>query len=205
MGFWLFIAIFLLSISPKIAGVFDVALTRGAIRRYGGVLRFGASTLIELVASMLMAPIIAVYISVFLVGLVFGRSVTWSGQNRDRLGVSFLSALKAMGLQTVIGLTLAVIIYRAGGIAAVIWALPFVGGLCVAIPFTIFTASPFFGRWSARLGLFAIPEESHLPRVLSRIVPNDARRWRRLGAGSNPSAWTDAEKTDRASEATYRP
>jgi membrane glycosyltransferase len=185
LGFWLFISIFLLSIFPKIAGVLDVILTRGAIKRYGGVMRFGASVLIELVASMLMAPIIAVYVSIFLFGLLFGRSVTWSGQNRDRLGVSLTSAIKAMGLQTIIGLTLAIIIYREGGLAAALWALPFVGGLCVAIPFTMFTASTFFGRWSARLGLFAIPEESHMPRVLSRIVPNAARRWRRLGATGN--------------------
>jgi membrane glycosyltransferase len=190
LGFWLFISIFLLSISPKIAGVLDVILTRGAIRRYGGVLRFGASALIELIASMLMAPIIAVYVSLFLLGLLFGRSVTWSGQNRDRLGVSFGSAIKAMGLQTIIGLTLAVIIYRGGGVAAAIWALPFVGGLCVAIPFTMFTASAFFGRWSARLGLFAIPEESHMPRVLSRIVPSAARRWRRLGAAGK-HGWSE--------------
>ncbi|SFB54055.1 membrane glycosyltransferase [Rhizobium sp. NFR07] len=195
LGFWLFISIFLLSISPKIAGVVDVILTRGAIRRYGGVLRFGASAFMELIASMLMAPIIAVYISVFLFGLLFGRSVTWSGQNRDRLGVSLGSAVKAMGLQTVIGLTLAAIIYREGGLTAAVWALPFVGGLCVAIPFTMITASAFFGRWSARLGLFAIPEESHMPRVLSPIVPNAARRWRRLDAAGNQD-WSETD-TDR--------
>jgi membrane glycosyltransferase len=179
LGFWLFITIFLLSIAPKIAGMLDVVLTRGAMRRYGGPLRFGISTVFELVASMLMAPIIAVYVSVFLVGLPFGRSVTWSGQNRDQLGVSIPTAVKAMALQTLIGVALTAVIYHAGGVEAVLWALPFVGGLCVAIPFTIVTASRLFGSLSARVGLFAIPEESHLPRVLSRIVPNEARRWRR--------------------------
>lgn len=179
LGVWLFLSIFFLSVSPKIAGVLDVALTRGAMRSYGGAARFGLSAIVELVASMLMAPIIAVYVSVFLVGLLFGRSVTWSSQNREQLGVSFSTANKAMALQTLIGISMAAIIYSVGGLVTTLWALPFVGGLCLAIPFTMFSASNLFGRVSARLGLFAIPEEGHMPRVLSRIVPDAARRWRR--------------------------
>lgn len=179
LGFWLFISIFLLSIAPKLAGLFDVVLTRGAVRSYGGGLRFGISAVIEVLASMLMAPIMAVYVSIFVIGLMFGRSVAWSGQNRDKLGISFLSAIRAMGIQTVIGVSLATVIYLGAGGETLFWALPVVAGLCLSIPFTMFTASATFGRWSARSGIFAIPEEGHLPRVLSRLVPNGARRWRR--------------------------
>jgi membrane glycosyltransferase len=204
LGFWLFISIFLLSISPKIAGVIDVVFTRGAIRSYGGPLRFGISTVVELLGSMLMAPIIAVYVSVFLIGLLFGRSVTWSGQNRDRLGISLSSASKAMALQTLIGVVLTVIIYRAGGVMTTLWALPFVGGLCLSIPFVTITASRMFGRLTARLGLFAIPEESHMPRVLSRIVPDAARRWRRLG-NRNSATWNKDGSAARVGEAAGRP
>lgn len=179
LGAWLFVAIFTLSAAPKIAGALDVALTRGAVQRYGGALRFSLSAFIEFVASMLMAPIIAVYVSIFLIGLLFGRSVTWSGQNRDQLGVSVATAIKAMGLQTLLGIMLAAILLSGSGWLAAAWATPFISGLCLAIPFTIATASPWFGRWTSRLGLFAIPEESHMPRVLSRLVPDSARRWRR--------------------------
>ncbi|RYE68358.1 MAG: glucans biosynthesis glucosyltransferase MdoH [Rhizobiaceae bacterium] len=179
LGFWSFITIFLLSVTPKIAGVVDVLLTPGAIRSYGGPLRFGLSAVIELLASMIMAPIVAVYVSVFLIGLLFGRSVTWSGQNRDRLGVTLGTAIKAMGLQTLIGVVLATIITGLIGGYAIFWALPVVAGLCLAIPFTVFTASQRFGYWTTRLGLFAIPEEGCLPRVLTRLVPHEARLWRR--------------------------
>ncbi|MGI2035411.1 glucans biosynthesis glucosyltransferase MdoH [Rhizobium panacihumi] len=179
LGLWLFFSIFFLSIAPKLAGMLDVLLTRGAVRSYGGFLRFGMSSIIEVLASMLMAPIMAVYVSIFLIGLLFGRSVTWSGQNRERLGVVFSSAVKAMGVQTVIGVSLAVTIFLGVGWIGVLWTLPVIAGLCFAIPFTMFTASAAFGRWTTRLGLFAIPEEGHLPRVLSRLVPDRARRWRR--------------------------
>jgi membrane glycosyltransferase len=182
LGFWSFITIFLLSVTPKIAGVVDVLLTPGAIRSYGGPLRFGLSAVIELLASMIMAPIVAVYVSVFLIGLLFGRSVTWSGQNRDRLGVTLGTAVKAMGLQTLIGVVLATIITGLIGGYAIFWALPVVAGLCLAIPFTVFTASQRFGYWTTGLGLFAIPEEGCLPRVLTRLVPHEARLWRRPSA-----------------------
>ncbi|TNM61742.1 glucans biosynthesis glucosyltransferase MdoH [Aliirhizobium smilacinae] len=179
LGLSLFGVIFFMSIAPKLAGMIDVCLTRGAVRSYGGPLRFGLSAIIEILASMLMAPIIAVYVSVFLLGLPFGRCMAWSGQNRDRLGVSFLSALKTMGLQTVIGVSLAVILLFGAGATAFLWALPMVAGLCLAIPFTMLTASKSFGRWTTRLGLFAIPEEGRMPRILSPLVPHAARHWRR--------------------------
>jgi membrane glycosyltransferase len=201
LGFWLFVTIFALSISPKLAGAIDVVLTPGKMRGYGGAWRFFTSSLIELAASMLMAPIIAVYVSIFLIGLLLGRSVTWSGQNRDQLGVSLPTAVKAMGLQTVIGLALAAIIYQGGGLMTALWALPFVGGLCLAIPFTIVTASTAFGRMSTRLGLFAIPEESHMPRVLSRIIPDEARRWRRP-VNRRSNGWNPPEVSSRPEEAT---
>ncbi|MNI32059.1 Glucans biosynthesis glucosyltransferase H [compost metagenome] len=179
LGLSLFAVIFFMSIAPKLAGMLDVCLTRGAVRRYGGPLRFGLSAVIEILASMLMAPIIAVYVSVFLLGLPFGRCVTWSGQNRDRLGVSFPSAVKTMGLQTVIGVLLAAIVFIGAGVTALLWTLPMVTGLCLAIPFTMLTASKSFGRWTTRFGLFAVPEEVRMPRILSPLVPHAARRWRR--------------------------
>jgi len=179
LGLSLFAAIFFMSIAPKLTGMLDVCLTRGAVRRYGGGLRFGFSVVVEILASMLMAPVIAVYVSVFLLGLPFGRCVTWSGQNRDRLGVSFRSALKTMGLQTVIGFSLGITLLFGAGASALFWTLPMVAGLCLAIPFTMLTASRGFGRWTARFGLFAVPEEVRMPRILSPLVPHAARRWRR--------------------------
>ncbi|HEX2019568.1 MAG TPA: glucans biosynthesis glucosyltransferase MdoH [Aurantimonas sp.] len=177
LGLALFLTIFLLSIAPKIAGVIDVLLTRGAVRAYGGPGRFLASALVEIPMSMLMAPIVAVYVTLFLIGLPFGRSVTWSGQNRDRLGVGWLSALRAMWPQTLLGLGLAAVLYAADPVA-LLWGVPFVAGLCLSVPFTVVTASAAFGKMVARAGLFATPEESILPRVLRGLIPFEARPWR---------------------------
>lgn len=199
LGLSLFAVIFFMSIAPKLAGMLDVCLTKGAVRRYGGPLRFGFSVIAEILASMLMAPIIAVYVSVFLLGLPFGRSVTWSGQNRDRLGVSFSSALRTMGLQTVIGFTLGITLLFGAGRSALLWTLPMMAGLCLAIPFTMLTASSSFGRWTTRCGLFAVPEEVRMPRILSPLVPHAARRWRRPG-GSPRSGQQEANASQMLAE-----
>ncbi len=192
LGLSLFAVIFFMSIAPKLAGMIDVCLTKGAVRSYGGPLRFGFSAVVEILASMLMAPIIAVYVSVFLLGLPFGRCVAWSGQNRDRLGVSFPSSLRTMGLQTVIGITLAIVLLLGAGATALLWTLPMVAGLCLAIPFTMLTASRSFGRWTTRLGLFAVPEEGRMPRILSPLVPHAARRWRRPQVAHKQTSWETA-------------
>ncbi|MEF2552521.1 glucans biosynthesis glucosyltransferase MdoH [Aurantimonas sp. A2-1-M11] len=182
LGLGLFVLIFLLSISPKIAGALDVMLTRGAVRSYGGPLRFAVSTVTEIFVSMLLAPVAAVYVTIFLAGLPFGRSVTWSGQNRDVLGVGWGSALRAMWPQTLFGSVMAVTLFAAAPLALV-WSLPFVAGLLLAVPFTVMTAMPALGRFLSRAGLFAVPEESALPLVLKNLVPATARRWRRPAAG----------------------
>lgn len=179
LGMGLFATLFVMSVAPKIAGILDVVLTRGAMRAYGGAPRFLASALVELVASMLMAPLVAVYVSVFLVGLIFGKTVLWNGQNRDRLGVPWSTAVAALVPQTVLGLGLAAALYFGATLSAVVLALPFLAGLVLAVPFTVATAAPAFGRLTARFGLFAIPEETVLPPVLRSVVGAEARRWRR--------------------------
>ena len=179
LGMSLFATLFVMSVAPKIAGVLDVCLTPGAVKSYGGAPRFFASAAIELFAAMLLAPLVAVYVSVFLVGLCFGQTVLWNGQNRDRLGIEWRTALGALLPQTLLGLALTTALVLGANLAALLLALPFLAGLLLAVPFTVITATPALGRLTARLGLFAIPEETVLPAVLRSLVPEEARRWRR--------------------------
>ncbi|MCQ0989398.1 glucans biosynthesis glucosyltransferase MdoH [Jiella marina] len=204
LGMGLFLAIFFMSVSPKIAGVIDVLLTSGGMRSYGGAPRFMLSAFVELVVSMLMAPIVAVYVTVFLAGLPCGRTVVWNGQNRDRLGLAWNAAARAMIPQAFLaaGLT-AALLFGAGGLALLL-AMPFLAGLLLAIPFTVVTASPSFGRLVARLGLFAVPEESAMPPVLRSVVPLAARPWRRPVRGreaANAGAIAVADRAARAERA----
>ena len=50
---------------------------RAKRRSYGGSGRLLVSALVEFLFSVLIAPIMAVVHSVFIIGLMFGRCVTW--------------------------------------------------------------------------------------------------------------------------------
>ncbi len=118
---------------------------------------------------MLLAPIAAIRISIFMVSLLFGRSVIWSGQQRDTDGLSWATACQGLWPQTLFGLALtALLAWKAPG--ALPWASPLLAGLTFAIPFAVITASPGFGRLLARAKLCAIPEELDTPPELAALA-----------------------------------
>ena len=51
--------------------------------RYGGWLRFVPGAAIELVFSFLQGAVSTIRTSIFMIGLLFGKSVVWGGQSRD--------------------------------------------------------------------------------------------------------------------------
>jgi membrane glycosyltransferase len=174
LGIGLFFFSFFLSISPKLTGMLDVLVTRGGAARYGGHLRFLTSSITEIVFSMLLAPIAAVRLTIFMISLVFGRSVIWSGQQRDSQGMSWATAFNGLWPQTLFGLAiLALFSWKAPVVLP--WAAPLLAGLIFAVPFAVLTASPRVGRFFARHGLCAIPEELNCPRDLQRIAGPDLR------------------------------
>ncbi len=174
LGIALFAGSFLMSITPKIAGMLDAAFTPGAITRYGGPLRFLASSLTEIVFSIMLSPIAAIRLSIFMVSLLFGRSVIWSGQQRDTHGLSWATAFAGLWPQTLFGLViLGILGWKAPGV--LIWALPLLSGLVFAAPFAVLTASPRVGRFMVRIGLCAIPEERETPRDLGRLTGPDLK------------------------------
>ena len=89
----LFFTMFFMSLAPKLAGVIDVALEPGGMRRYGGPARFTTSTLLEILFGMLMAPAMALRLTIFLAGLAFGRRISWNGQVRDAYGLQLVDSV----------------------------------------------------------------------------------------------------------------
>jgi membrane glycosyltransferase len=172
LGIGLFAFSFFLSIAPKLAGMLDVALTPKEMARYGGPLRFLAGALTEIVFSIMLAPIAAIRVTMFMVSLVFGRSVIWSGQQRDVHGLSWATAFNGLWPQTLFGLAIfAALSWKAP--AVLFWAAPLLAGLVLAVPFAVITASPAFGRFVTRIGLCAIPEERERPRDLQKLAGAD--------------------------------
>jgi len=178
-GIAMFFIMFAVSLVPKLMGLLDIALTTGGAARYGGRLRFALGGLFEALFSILMAPVVAFRVTLFLIGLAVGKSVIWGGQNRDAYRLTWSDAARGLWPQTLFGLGLLVSIGLVKGLDTVVWAGPMIAGLLLAIPFAVLTAHPGFGRWAARVGLCAIPDEIRVPDTLTQLdqaTATDRRR-----------------------------
>ncbi|MEM6548038.1 MAG: glucans biosynthesis glucosyltransferase MdoH [Pseudomonadota bacterium] len=169
LGIAMFFIMLTVSLVPKLLGMLDIALTRGGASRYGGRLRFALGGLAETLSGVLMAPVVAFRVTLFLIGLAFGRRVMWTGQNRDAYRLTWGDAARGLWPQTVFGVFLLTAIVVGTGWGTVVWAAPMLAGLMLSIPFAVFTGSPEIGRVAERFGLCAIPDEVSRPEILGRL------------------------------------
>ncbi len=158
----LYVTFFVMYLSPKFAGLMDAALTPGEVARFGGGWRFASSALLEIIFSFLQGAVTTIRTSLFMIGLLFGKSIVWSGQQRDARGVSWAAACAALWPQLVFGLAVCGALSWISP-AALVWSLPLTAGYLLAIPFTVVTASPALGRFMRRHGIAGIPEDFSPP------------------------------------------
>ncbi|MDT8344495.1 MAG: glucans biosynthesis glucosyltransferase MdoH [Thermohalobaculum sp.] len=184
-GIAMFVIMFAVSLVPKMLGMLDILLTPGGTARYGGTARFLAGGLVETLVSILMAPVVAFRVTLFLIGLGFGRAVIWGAQNRDAYRLSWTDAARGLWPQTLFGLGLGAMIVHFAGWGVALWTLPILTGLALAIPFAVLTAHPAMGRIATRLGLCAVPDELALPEPLARAG------YRGLAAPADPARTAD--------------
>ncbi|MCI4662614.1 MAG: glucans biosynthesis glucosyltransferase MdoH [Neomegalonema sp.] len=153
-----FFAMFAMSMTPKLLGMLDVMVSPGGMRRYGGAARFISSSVLETVFSMLIAPAVAMRLTIFMIGLPFGQKIGWNGQIRDAYGLEWGTAIKALWPQTLFGAFL-LAVFASVNPAILPWAAPVIAGLLLAVPVAVVTASPKLGRVMSRKGVAMIPEE----------------------------------------------
>ncbi|MDE2363008.1 MAG: glucans biosynthesis glucosyltransferase MdoH [Hyphomicrobiales bacterium] len=153
-----FLCVYLLvGLAPKLAGFADVLLGRETAR-YGGPGKFAAGAALELAASFLLSAPVGFQTALFLAGLPFGGKLAWGAQRRDAGALSWRDAAHAFWPATLFGWFVLVLL-ATGAPAAIPFALPFVGGLAVAVPFAKVTASPALGAYFVRKKICATPEE----------------------------------------------
>lgn len=164
-GLFFFICLF-----PKLAGLVDIALTRGGLARYGGGARFALSAFIEIVFAFLQGAVSSFRTSLFMLGLLAGRAhVGWNGQERDAHALSWATAAAGLWPQTLFGLAVCGALASASP-AALLWSLPLTAGYLLAIPFAVVTARPAFGAFLTRHRLCAIPEEFDEPAEIAALA-----------------------------------
>ena len=157
----------LMIFSPKIFGLIDAILSSPA--EYGGKrwLFLGAS--IELVYSVLLAPISAVATTAYIIGLPFRRSFNWDNSCRNAYVLTFGAAVRVAWLQTLIGIILlGYLCVR--NTSAIWWFAPFWVGLILAVPFVSLTSLSQANRLGRFWKICMLPEEIAVPSEIAEVA-----------------------------------
>jgi membrane glycosyltransferase len=164
-----YIIVFVMWMSPKLATILYVMPRARARNAFGGTVLFVSSIAIETIFFILLMPIMWFRHTVFLVGLMFGRQIGWIGQTRDDHSVSWAVAAQNLWPQTLLGLLCLGWLSMTHPLA-IPFAAFVAGGLALAIPLAVFTAQPQAGQKLTRWGIGRLPEETNMPAELRELA-----------------------------------
>lgn len=149
---------------PKFLSVFLI-FVRGATQ-FGGRLRVLASMLIELLVSMLLAPVRMLFHTYFVVSAFLGWAIRWKSPPRHDSQTGWGEALRKHGLHQLLGLAWGGLVLWLNP-AFLPWLLPIAGALLLSAPVSVLTSRVTLGRLFRRHKLFLTPEECQEPPAVS--------------------------------------
>jgi membrane glycosyltransferase len=166
---------------PKVIALLDLLGRREEIATFGGWPDLCGGVLLETLIFTLLAPVLMLFHTKFIVLTVCRQKILWGTQRRGRAGESVLAeTIRAHWGHTLIGLASLLIVYRIDP-ALAFWMSPILAGLICSIPLSFFTGSLAWGLALRREGFFKTPEESRPPPELVELAAGlSARRLRPL-------------------------
>jgi membrane glycosyltransferase len=163
---------------PKILALILIGINSTKRRLFGGIIRVTVSAVLESIFSILVAPVFMLFQTKFVLAILLRRNIGWPTQQRADCATSFLEAISAHGIQTVIAVL--------AGIATYLyvpnyfwWFLPVLVGVLMIVPISMLSSSVVLGRFARHLGLFLTPfEQQSIPIVesLKRELANSEQR-----------------------------
>lgn len=151
---------------PKALGLLDAILNRHTRATFGGAWRLIGSGLLEIVFSIMLAPVLMVYHALFVLLICAGGRVNWGSQPRGTREVGVREATSQHTAQLAVGVTvLAVVLGFVPG--HLVWVAPSVTGLLLSVPLSVFSARASIGGWLKRHRWLSTPEELSEPRELA--------------------------------------
>ncbi len=159
----LFIVTTGLLVLPKFLAVLRICIKDA--REFGGVPRLMLSTVLELLFSLLSAPIRMLFHSRFVVEAITGKALHWKSPARGDEETTWSEAWKRHGAHTMLGLSWGLAVYLLNP-GSLIWLLPVVGALALSIPLSVLSSRVTLGSRLRNLKLFLIPEEGQQPEEL---------------------------------------
>jgi membrane glycosyltransferase len=150
----------------KVLALVDLRSRPAAVASFGGWGDLVEGVGLETVIFTLLAPILMLFHTWFILLTLVGKRVSWGTQNRGGGGSAWAEPFQAHAGQTVIGILGAVIVYQVDPRLAA-WMSPILAGLIFSIPLSYYTGTLGLGLALRRRGIFQTPEESMpLPELL---------------------------------------
>ncbi len=174
-GFIIFFITIGVLFTPKICCVLRKIFSKQEAINFGGRLNIILSVFVETVLSALIAPVLMIFNSKFVIFTLLGKGVSWGTQNRSSGdGIAFSTAVRTHWFQTLLGLVWAYYAYRSGS-AFFWWLSPIFISLILSIPVSILLSKTSAGDFFKKMGIFLIPSDVNPPEELSFIKSNLAK------------------------------
>jgi membrane glycosyltransferase len=168
--------------APRVLGLVRALAEK---KSYGGAGPLVLSALLENLLSLLLAPVLMIFHTLFVVLTLLGLQIRWNAQNRADAALDFTHCLVLYGWISCLGLlaqTVAMIYL--GNFS--LWLTPIFAGWILAPVLAWLTSSPAVGMACRRAGLFLTPDEVAPPPELAGLDESGS------GAPPRSPAWTQA-------------
>ena len=166
---------------PKLLSVILI-WAKGA-KEYGGRIKVTMSMLLEMLFSMLLAPVRMIFHTRFVLAAFLGWAATWNSPQRDDDSTPWSEAVRRHGPQTLLGVAWALLVAWLNP-SFLWWLVPIVGSLTLSIPVSVISSRVNLGLRAKDEKLFLIPEEYSTPQeLLSTDQYTHENRWHALHDG----------------------
>ncbi|MCB8820817.1 glucans biosynthesis glucosyltransferase MdoH [Microvirga rosea] len=154
-------------LAPKIFGTLLVLLRGQERRACGGGIRVVLSSLLEMILSALLAPILMLIQSGSVFQILLGRDTGWQPQRRDDGSIPLKDIVRRHRWHTVLGALSGISAFMIAT-SLFLWMSPTILGLLLAIPLSWLSGQLGAGLALKRIGLLRTPEEATPPAIAIR-------------------------------------
>lgn len=161
---WVFAATMGLLIVPKLLAYLALISRRQERDSFSSPIRVLGGILSETLLAALIAPSMMIFQSAAVMEILLGRDAGWQVQRRSGGEVGHREIYRKLAAPTLCGVLMGLSAF-AVSLPLLLWMSPVIAGLVLAIPLGLLTS-----RRSGPAGLFATPEDHHLPPVVLRAI-----------------------------------
>jgi membrane glycosyltransferase len=164
--------VFTMLILPKIMA--GLTVMGSSAKAFGGRGRVWFSVLVEHIYTALIAPVLMLVHTTFIIDVLLGRDSGWGKQNRGDAETTWREAWQRHRLHMLFGIAIAGVGYSYAP-SLVWWLSPVVLGLLLAPFLSVWSSRVSVGQWFLRRKLLLTPEESFPPPEWNSVKSWEAR------------------------------